>query len=300
MKIGIVGLGYWGKIILSNLERMNYKDIRLCDVSFKEENEFSNYKTYTDYHNLECDYVFITTPTSTHFKVCKYFLENDINVFCEKPLTTSEEQAKNLYSIALNNNLILFTDWIFTFNSHVETIKRDYDNGKLGDIRSITLNRLNLGPERFDVNARWDLASHDVSVIQYLFSEIPKKIRWIDYKRDEKSKKEDSCLGLIEYGNFIVTINASWKYRKKVRECVFEFDNYLITWDDYKKFLQYEDASNIKFPVYSGNLSYPCNSYEEPLKMSIKTFFSFNKDDLLEQKQLTIETIKILEGKTNL
>lgn len=296
MEIGIVGLGYWGNIILKNLISMGNEGIKICDLEIPEKEGYEDFEKVNEYKNLECDYVFITTPTTTHFEICKHFLEKGVNVFCEKPLTISTSTAKELYDLALDNETVLFTDWIFTFNSHIETIKKDYDNGKLGNIKSVFMNRLNLGPERFDVNARWDLASHDVSIIQYLFAKKPKTIQWTDYKRKKDSQQDDSCLGLIEYEKFVATINASWQYRKKVRECVFEFENYFVVWDDYKKFLQYEDASNISFPVYSGNLSYPCSFYEEPLKKSINRFFNFSREDILKQKELTLQTIQILEG----
>ncbi len=296
MKIGIVGMGYWGKIILRNLESLGKNDIIICDLSFPEKSKYQKYDAINDYKKLDCEYVFITTPTSTHFDISKYFLEKNTNVFCEKPLTTSTFEAEVLYDTANKNKIKLFTDWIFIFNSHIETIKKDYDSGKLGKIRSIFMNRLNLGPERFDVNARWDLASHDISIIQYLFSEKPVNIKWTDYKRNKEAKQDDSSLGLIEYNGFLACINASWHYRKKVRECIFEFDNYFIVWDDYKRFLQYEDSANLSFPIYSGNLSYPCSSYQEPLKNAIEAFFSFSTEDLIKQKKLTLETIKILEA----
>jgi len=295
MKIGIIGMGYWGKIILKNLRSMGKKDMSVCDITFPENNKSLNYNSFRDYRKLDCDYVFITTPTITHYEISKFFLQKNIHVFCEKPLTLSSSKAKELYDIALENGVILFTDWVFTFNNQIETMKRDYDNGKLGNIKSIFMNRLNLGPERYDVNARWDLASHDVSIIQYLFSKEPKNIRWTEYRRNRNSQQEDSSLGLIEYENFSVTINVSWHYRKKVRECVFEFEKYFIVWDDFKRFLQYEDASNLTFPIYSGNLSYPCSEYQPPLKNSINSFFKFSEEEMLNQKKLTISTIKILE-----
>jgi len=296
MKIGIVGLGYWGNIILRNLESLGKRDIEICEVSLPEENKYKKYRLVNDYHQLDCDHVFVTTPTNTHFEICKFFLEKKKNVFCEKPLTTSSSKAEILYDIALRNKVILFTDWIFTFNSHIETIKKDYDNGKLGKIRSIFMNRLNLGPERYDVNARWDLASHDISIIQYLFSEQPVYIRWNDYKRYKDATQEDSSLGFIQFNDFLATINVSWHYRKKVRECVFEFDNYFIVWDDYKRFLQYEDSSNVSFPIYSGNLSYPCGEYSSPLINSINSFFAFSEEEMKNQRKLTIDIIKILEA----
>jgi predicted dehydrogenase len=295
MKIGIIGLGYWGKIILRNLESIGEKDFELCDSTFQESGTYKNYPSVNNYKRLKCDCVFITTPTTTHFEICKYFLEKKINVFCEKPLTINASEAEILYDIALKNQAILFTDWIFTFNSQIETIKKDYISGKLGKIQSVVMNRLNLGPERFDVSARLDLASHDISIVQYLFAEMPKEIEWMDYKKNKNSKQEDSSLGLLKYEDFVVTINVSWNYRKKVRECVFEFDNYFVVWDDYKRFLQYEDSTNLSFPIYSGNLTYPCGEYVSPLQKSITSFFNFSEEDMLKQKIITIDTIKILE-----
>ena len=295
MKIGLIGLGYWGNIILKNLEDMDKKDLILCDAEISGMEQYQNYEKTNDFKKLDCDYIFISTPTSTHYELCKYFLERGISIFCEKPLTTSSKDASELYNLAIKNNCILFIDWIFTFNSQIDTIKQDYVNGKLGKIKSIFMNRLNLGPERFDVNAKWDLASHDVSIIQYLFSEEPKNVKWIDYKRKKESIQQDSAFGLIEYKDFSASINVSWFYRKKVRECVFEFEKYFILWDDFKRFLQYEDSSNLNFPIYSGNLSYPCGNYQPPLVNSINNFFSFKEKDMIIQKKLTIDTIKILE-----
>ncbi|MBD3195014.1 MAG: hypothetical protein GF317_08175 [Candidatus Lokiarchaeota archaeon] len=295
MKLGIVGLGYWGNIILKNLESLGYNDVVICDKELNTKLYKEKYPVVQDYQELESEKVFIITPTSTHYEICSFFIDNGVDIFCEKPLTISSKKAEKLYQSAFSNDAMLFTDWIFTYNSHIEKIKEDYDNGKLGQIESILMNRLNLGPERYDVNARWDLAAHDISIIQYIFSEKPVNIKWMDYKKQQHSTQDDSSLGLIEYKNFVATVNVSWQYMKKVRECVFEFDKYYVTWDDYKKFLQYEDLTNVSYPIYSGSLSYPCSSYKEPLKKSLNAFFSFSEEEMFKQKKLTIDTLKILE-----
>ncbi|MBY9007052.1 MAG: Gfo/Idh/MocA family oxidoreductase [Candidatus Lokiarchaeota archaeon] len=293
-KIGIIGLGYWGNIILRNLEKLGEEDIVICDTLIKNKSINQKYTYFNNYKDIECEYVFITTPSTTHFEICNYFLSKGVKVFCEKPLTLILEESEKLYELASKNNTIIFTDWIFTFNSHIRQVKNDYNSGKLGEIKSIFMNRLNLGPERFDVNARWDLASHDVSIIQYLFSEFPKKVSWKDYKRNKNSKMDDSTLGLLEFESFTACLNVSWYYPKKVRECVFEFENFLLTWDDFKRVLEYEEASKITFPIYSGNINYPCSSYQESLVSSINSFFSFSEKEMKEQQKITLETIKIL------
>ena len=81
MKILLVGLGYWGKIILKNLENMGKKDIALCDLTFKDSDKFQGYNAINNYKKVDADCVFITTPTSTHYEICKYFLEKKFRVF---------------------------------------------------------------------------------------------------------------------------------------------------------------------------------------------------------------------------
>ncbi len=292
MKIGIIGMGYWGNILLRNLEQLRKAEIIICDISSSKKQKYLNHLVIDDYKKIDCDCVFIATPTLTHFEICKYFINKKIKIFCEKPLTPYSSEAKILYDLAFKNETLLFTDWIYTYNTYINTIKRDYNNGKLGKIKSVSMKRLNCGPMRYDVNARWDLASHDISIIQYIFSENPKDVKWIDYKRNKKSKQDDSSLILIQFENFSVNINVSWHYRKKIRECIFEFENYFVVFDDLKRFLQYEDLTDLNYP---GNLSYPSSEVQEPLKNSINMFFKFKKDDMIIQKDLTMEIIKILE-----
>ena len=124
------------------------------------------------------------------------------------------------------------------------------------------MNRLNKGPVRHDVNARIDLAVHDVSIVQYLFNKIPKKIHWRDFKRNPESATDDSTFGLIEYDNFFLQINASWEYPFKNRECIFFKDPALNKKDTYifsnckifvesvsssKTFFNISDHENIMF-----------------------------------------------------
>ena len=98
MKIGLIGLGYWGNIILKNLEDMDKKDLILCDAEISGMEQYQNYEKTNDFKKLDCDYIFISTPTSTHYELCKYFLERGISIFCEKPLTITLEESEKLYN----------------------------------------------------------------------------------------------------------------------------------------------------------------------------------------------------------
>ena len=237
MKIGIIGCGYWGKIIINNLLQMGYNDLILCDEKKVSLNLGSKFKVRKDYRKIKCDKVFVLTPATKHFEICKYFLEKGVDVFCEKPLTDSPYACTILYNIAKKNNTKLFVDWIFTYNSQVNTIKKIYNSGILGEIKHVNMSRQNFGPKRFDVDAKMDLATHDISILFYLFNKQLEEIHWIDYNRDPNDKQNDSALGFLTFSNFKAIINVSWHHSKKDRMCFFDFENGYIEWDDTRKSL---------------------------------------------------------------
>lgn len=271
MKIGLIGKGYWGNIIYNNLIVLGYQNILTYDVSI------NNGVTINDM--LQCDYIFICTPLETHFELCKFFLKNDKNVFCEKPLTSNLEQCNELYSLAKNKNL--FVDWIFTYNESVNFIKKLVSEKRYGELKSISMNRLNYGPIRTDTDARYDLASHDLSILYYILNTFPDKLFWLNYKRNQNSVQNDSVIGLFKIKDIFAQINCSWSYRMKDRTCIFEFENGFVEWNDSNKILKLNNNENI------------FDEESTPLKNSIKDFLS-KKFDFDYQKNLTVNIIKML------
>ena len=275
--IGIVGIGYWGKIILRNLRQLGYKNITVCEERDIDWHDIGQkYPHVTNYKNLQCDKVFIVVPVTTHYTICRYFLEKGIDVFCEKPLDTDVKKCQTLFKIAKKNKANLFVDWLFMFNPAVIQIKTLINS--LGAPKNIIANRMNFGPIRNDVNARWDLASHDVSIACYLLEEQPKNVQWLDFKRNGKSKQSDSTVGVLEFSQTNVQINASWSYGMKNRMYILEFENSFLHWDDNTGTILY------------GSETLPLEQTSS-LHSSIKTFFSNDFD----QENLTINITKILQ-----
>ena len=275
--IGIVGIGYWGKIILRNLRQLGYKNITVCEERDIDWHDIGQkYPHVTNYKNLQCDKVFIVVPVTTHYTICRYFLEKGIDVFCEKPLDTDVKKCQTLFKIAKKNKANLFVDWLFMFNPAVIQIKTLINS--LGAPKNIIANRMNFGPVREDTNARWDLASHDVSIACYLLEEQPKNVQWLDLKRIGKSKQSDSTVGVLEFSQTNVQINASWSYGMKNRMYILEFENSFLHWDDNTGTILY------------GSETLPLEQTSS-LHSSIKTFFSNDFD----QENLTINITKILQ-----
>lgn len=270
MKLGLVGYGYWGKILHNSIQKSWRKEIVIFDSA-------KNMGTIEEIY--KCSHVFIATPASTHRELVDDLLSRKINVFCEKPLVLNKTLVNSLYSLAYKNKKNLFVDWTFTFNEAINLIKEKIENGEWGKIRSITMNRLNSGPERRDVSAKWDLSSHDVSIIQYLFNEFPQKITWIEKKRDPRSFQNDTAIGILEYSTFDALIHSSWSYSEKDRKCVFEFDNGIVRWDDTTNEITI-DGHKIEF-----------TPKKSPLENAIQCFLNGGTD----QKILTTNITEIVE-----
>lgn len=273
--IAVIGYGYWGKIIFNNLKTLGFHNIQICDPFHKEKKYRKNYKDICPEH------VFVCVPANVHYEICSHFLKVGSNVFCEKPLAPSFLETEKLYKISKKHKKKLFVDWIFTFNDHVNFIKNICDSKQHGKLLSVTMNRLNMGPERKDVNAKYDLSSHDVSIMTHILEKMPSKTLWINYKRNKESIKSDSAIGLLDFSGTLVQINSSWYYGKKDRDCIFEFENAFLYWDDITQTLKVNDHTiNIKF--------------KSPLLNSIESFFSDSFNFKMQEK-LTKQISKILE-----
>lgn len=286
MRVAIIGFGYWGKILYKNLKSIpEIANIKICDPLFSGQKiDGVSENIDTKYYDYDVDSVFVVVPATYHKQVVEYFLNKGINVFCEKPLCTNINDVKYLYKLANEKNCMLFVDWIFTFNSQVNFIKNEYLNGSFGEIKNVEMNRLNFGPVRNDVNACWDLASHDISIIQYIFENYyPEEINWLNFKRDKNGKQDDTCIGLLKYYNFDCIINASWQYGNKFRKCIFEFEKGFLVWDDKKSDLKFNDN---QLDVYQS---------DSPLIKSIKEFMNCCKTFQIsyDQQKLTESITKI-------
>jgi len=281
MKVAIIGFGYWGKILYKNLKSISkISQIKICDPLFAGQKiDGVDEEIDSKYYDYEVDAVFVVVPATYHKSVVEYFLNKNVHVFCEKPLCTNIEDVKHLYELAKIKNVRLFVDWIFTFNKHVNHIKSLYESDYFGSIKTIEMNRLNFGPVRTDVNACWDLASHDVSIIQYIFeNDYPEKIDWLNFKRDSFSSQDDSCLGLLKYSNFDCIINTSWQYGNKFRKCIFEFEKGFLIWDDKKSKLEFNE-NNLDI----GEVTSPLlNSIMEFIQYCEKSKISYNQQKLTE------------------
>ena len=253
MNIGVIGFGYWGTNLVRNLQ--NTKN---CNVTHIAESEVSRHKQihelYPDIEiesfdaiikNSNIDAVVIATSISSHYELAKAALENNKHVLVEKPMTSSEKNAQELVKLSKLKNKILMVDHTYLYSGAVQEIKKSLDADLLGEILYVDSIRANLGKFQSDVNVLWDLAPHDISIINYLINEKPVSVQATGKSYTNNQLENIAYLILNYKSNKIVHVNCSWISPIKIRKMIIGGS---------KKMLVFDDVQNKKIRIYNKNL----------------------------------------------
>src|SRR5574342_371793 len=183
--IGVIGYGYWGPNVVRNFHTLN--DARVAAVCDKRaeslkraKQAFSDVEVTDDVSRLlmspDIDAVAVVTPVWTHFELAKAALENGKHVFVEKPFTSTAQQAEELIELASKKNLQIMVDHTFLFSGAVKKIREIVDKGTLGTLYYFDSTRVNLGLFQHDVSVVWDLAPHDLSIMDHILRVKPEAV----------------------------------------------------------------------------------------------------------------------------
>lgn len=247
----------------------------------------STTKDYKDIlHSKDIDAVCIATPTNSHFTLTKEALESDKHVLCEKPLALKTEECEGLKVLASRKKKVLMVGHVFVFNAGIVQLKEYIKKGELGSVHYAHSERTNLGPFRYDVNALWDLAPHDVSIFNFLFDSCPTSVS-ARGQRCLGTSLEDLAFATLEYpGNILVNIHVSWLDPKKVRQITIVGNKKMVLWDDldnigpiklYDKHVEktavfYETYGEFQLLSKEGSITIPNIAITEPLKTQDQFF----------------------------
>ena len=295
MNVGVIGFGYWGTNLVRNLQ--NTKN---CNVTHIAESEVSRHKQihelYPDIEiesfdaiikNSNIDAVVIATSISSHYELAKAALENDKHVLVEKPMTSSEKNAQELIKLSKLKNKILMADHTYLYSGAVQEIKKSLDANLLGEILYVDSIRANLGKFQSDVNVLWDLAPHDISIINYLINEKPVSVQATG-KSYTKNQLENIAYLILHYeSNKIVHVNCSWISPIKIRTMIIGAS---------KKMLVFDDLQQKKIRIYNKNLDDVISSIDKEYVPSStnEDFFEpefSSKEALLEMTEDFINSI---------
>jgi predicted dehydrogenase len=237
-----IGCGYWGPNLLRNFSALPGCTVRYVVDPSAERRRFveSNFPFSRAIETLQTalddpsiDGVVIATPAASHFPLAKEVLDAGKHVFVEKPLATKVAEVDELTRRAAEQNLVVMTGHTFVYNSAVRHVKRLIDSGELGELRYIYSQRLNLGRIRSDIDALWNFAPHDISIIQYWLGD-PEPIsigrQGMAYMQDGI---DDVVFLNLEYpGKVIANIHVSWLDPQKVRKMIIVGSRRMVVYDD--------------------------------------------------------------------
>lgn len=320
--VGIIGLGHWGPNILGSLSRI--KEVKLksiCDQNTQalirlSENYESLFKTQDAneiFADNGIDLICIATPVKSHFELAKKALTAGKHVFVEKPLCANSDEGNALVELANKNSVKLMVGHVFLFNPTVIKVKEIIDSGQLGKILYLEAHRTNLGPVRSDVNAIWDLTSHDISIFNYWLSSTPIQISASGSKALDGIVEDTTFVTLKYPDNILAHAHASWLNPMKVRQITIVGQNKMLIWDDVDltKPIQIFD-SNIKvkkddfsdtfsshrMEYHRGDIVIPAVTVGEPLKSELGHFVKclLNKEKLRSDGEFGNQIVKILEA----
>lgn len=182
LRVGITGLGYWGPNLARNLSACAETTLHsLCDRDPERlaqlGSQYPSAHRYSDFDAMiespDLDAVAIATPVHTHYELARAALEADKHVLVEKPFTASSEEARALVKLADDRQRVLMVDHVFLYSPPVRKLAELHQSGELGELLFIDSVRINLGLFQSDVNVLWDLAPHDLSIIDHLIGRAP-------------------------------------------------------------------------------------------------------------------------------
>lgn len=241
VKVAVIGFGYWGPNMVRNFNaQINGQVLYVADFR-KERLEvaqrlYPSVKTTTSPDEAildsKVDAVVIATPVFTHFELAKKALEAGKHVLLEKPMVTTSEEAEILINLAEQKQLTLMVDHTFLYTGAVQSIKKLVDTGIIGRLQYIDSTRINLGLFQPDVNVLWDLAPHDISILNYLTDEKPYSVQATGVSHTNNGIENIAYLTMNYESNIIAHFNCSWTSPVKIRKFLIGGDRKMIVFDD--------------------------------------------------------------------
>ena len=288
------GCGYWGPNLLRNFSSLTNCRVKyVVDASAERrafvEAGFPLSKAVDTcqavLEDKEVDGIVIATPAATHFELAKQALEAGKHVFVEKPLATKASEVDELERCAAKNNLVVMVGHTFIYNPAVRFVKKLIEAGELGEIRYIYSQRLNLGRIRSDIDALWNFAPHDISIIQYWLGD-PEPL---SVSRQGMAYMQDGIddvvfLSMVYPGKIMANIHVSWLDPQKVRKMIIVGSRKMVVYDDvaedkiaiYDKGIDkkavlgenmdFDNPQPVQFNYRSGDILLPQVKFSEPLR----------------------------------
>jgi predicted dehydrogenase len=323
--IGVIGCGYWGPNLLRNFHES--RDCRLIAVADLNpdrlawaQSQYPHIKATGQVHELienpDIDAIAIATPVNTHFELALKCIRAGKHILVEKPLCHRSDLARQLIDEAAKRRLVLMVDHTFIYTPAVRKIRQLIEQGELGDIHYYDSARINLGLVQADVNVLWDLAVHDLSIIQFLFSETPQAVSATGMRHIAGRPETIAYLTLHYASGLIAHCHVNWLSPVKVRRTLIGGSRKMVVYDDVEpteKIRIYDAGVNLghmlgetasdyrlRIDYRKGDISIPHLEGKEALKLEVEHFVEciHNNRAPLSGGQQGLQLIRTLEAAT--
>jgi len=321
IRMGVIGCGYWGPNLIRNFNNNpEVEVVAIADLDAKRLEQVGRlYPTvakYSDHREIikdtSIDAVVVATPVSTHFPLGMEVLESGKHLFIEKPMAASADECRRLNDAADKGGRVIMVGHTFLFSPAVRKIREYMDNGDLGDVFYVSITRVNLGIFQKDVNVVWDLAPHDVAMLNHLFGATPEVVSANGRCYVQRDRGiEDVAFVTLEYpGKQIANVHVSWLDPNKIRKMTFVGSKQMLVYDDvdptekikvYDKGVEiqqhYDNFGEFQLRLRSGDIFVPRIDTSEPLKVEAQHFVDVIKGDAqaVSSGHHGLEVVEVLE-----
>lgn len=327
--LGQIGIGYWGPNLLRNASANPRCAVKMVADNTAERREFArkNFPAVMVTENgddiindPELTAVIIATPAGTHFDLARRALKAGKHVLVEKPMACTPAEVEQIGALAREQKLVAMVGHTFIYNSAVRYLRDLINSGELGQVRYLCSQRLNLGRIRSDVDALWNLAPHDVSIVQYLFGD-PTPLMVGGYGMDyvQRGLNDVVFLNIVYPNKVMVNIHVSWLDPHKTRCLTIVGSDKMAVYDDVEKDkiaiydkgidrmavlgenMDFDRPHQVAFNHRAGGVVKPAIVYEEPLQVEIGHFVECVLDgvECLTGPEHALRVVKILSAFKN-
>ena len=320
IKIGVVGCGYWGPNLVRNFNLLPDCQLKMmCDTSEERLQHlkalYPDVQRATDYefmlNGIGLDAVVIATSVKWHYPMAKASLLAGKHTFIEKPMASSSAECEELIEIAQKKGVVLMTGHTFLYSPVVRKIKEIVEQGDIGDIRYICARRLNLGLFQKDINVAWDLAPHDISIIQHIMGEPPIAVNCRGCAHITQGVEDVTMICLSFPKQRTAIIHNSWLDPRKIREMTIVGSKRMIVYDDVAPLEKirvfdarvetpphYDTFAEFQYAYHYGDVYVPYVKQEEPLRSECQHFLDCIKNGStpLSGGKNGLELVRILEA----
>lgn len=294
VRIGVIGCGYWGPNLIRNFSHLKGSQVLICsDLGEDRLNHmrslYPQIETTTDYRRIlgrkDVDAVVVATPPETHERLAVEALRAGKHVFVEKPLALSAVEGTRMVEAATQAGRVLMVGHTFVYTAAVNKIKEVIASGELGEVFYISTTRVNLGIFQENINVVWDLAPHDVSILNYILDAAPESVATQASCNIRKNIEDVAFLTLRYPGDVLAHVHVSWLNPNKIRSTTVVGSKKMLVYDDisaiekiriYDKGVtvtpHYDTFGEFNLSYRYGDILIPRLDDAEPLKVACQHF----------------------------